>query len=299
MIEFKEIDISDKTWMDKFFEAENSRSSEFCFTNVFTWGSFFGLKAAVVEEMLVFDTVFGGKRYYTFPIGKGNLRAAILAIAKDAEAKKRPFTLRSITPENTEKIDILFPCHFRFKKNRDYFDYVYSAEKLATLSGKQLHAKRNYINRFEQRYKWSFEPVDESNLNICMDMNAEWVRRHVRPDNYNDYRHEIEALDKVFKNYSALGLDGGILKANEQPVAFTMGEKLCSDTYIVHFEKAMADVEGAFQMVNREFVRFILSKHPEIIYINREDDMGSENLRKAKKSYYPEFLVEKYNAIPV
>ncbi len=89
------------------------------------------------------------------------------------------------------------------------------------------------------------------------------------------------------------------MRANGQPVAFTMGEKLCSDTYVVHFEKAMADVEGAFQMVNREFVRFILSKHPEIVYINREDDMGSENLRKAKKSYYPEFLVEKYNAVPV
>ncbi len=299
MIEFKKVEIADKEWMDRHFLAESSRSSEFCFTNVFTWGSFFNLTVAEVEGMLVFNSKIGGKEYYSFPIGKGNLRAAILAITKDAEERKRPFIMRSITAENTEKIDILFPCHFKFIRHREYFDYVYLAEKLATLSGKQLHSKRNHINKFEQTYKWSFEPIDETNISLCVLLNAEWVRRHVTPENLEDYRYEIEALDKVFKNYKALKLEGGILFADGQPVAFTIGEKLCADTYIVHFEKAYSDINGAHPMVNREFVRYVLKTHPEIVYINREDDMGSENLRKAKKSYYPEFLVEKYTAVPL
>ncbi len=298
MIDFKPVALSDKNWMDKHFRVEDSRSGDFNFTNVFMWGSAFHLAAALVEDRLVFRTEICGRYYYSFPIGTGDMRAAVLAITKDAEERGIPFAMRSITANNAEKIDILFPCLFDFKEERDYFDYVYSAEKLATLSGKQLHAKRNYINRFEQNHKWSFEPIDSSNLELCVEMNSEWIRRHVNEENIGQYKGEFEAIDKAFRYYNELGLEGGILRADGQVVAFTIGEKLCSDTYIVHFEKAYADIDGAYPMINREFARYVLNKHPEIVYINREDDMGSENLRRAKKSYYPEFMVEKFTARP-
>lgn len=298
MIDFKPIVLSDKAWMDKHFRAEDSRSGDFNFTNVFMWGSSFHLTAALVEDRLVFRTEIHGRHYYSFPIGTGDMRAAVLAVTKDAEERGLPFIMRSITADNAEKIDILFPCLFDFKEERAYFDYVYSAEKLSTLSGKQLHAKRNYINRFEQNHKWSFEPVDSSNLELCVEMNSEWIRRHVNEDNRDEYKGEFEAIDKAFRYFNELGLEGGILRADGQAVAFTIGEKLCSDTYIVHFEKAYADIDGAYPMINREFVRHIVKNHPEIVYINREDDMGSENLRRAKKSYYPEFMVEKFSATP-
>ena len=298
MIDFKPVVLSDKAWMDKHFRAEDSRSGDFNFTNVFMWGNYFHLTAAVAEDRLVFRTEIGGKYYYSFPIGTGDMKAAVLAVTKDADERGLPFIMRSITANNAEKIDILFACLFDFKEERDYFDYIYSAEKLSTLSGKQLHAKRNYINRFEQNHKWSFEPVDSSNLELCVEMNSEWIRRHVTEENIDEYRGEFQAIDKAFRYFNELGLEGGILRADGQVVAFTIGEKLCSDTYIMHFEKAYADVDGAYPMINREFVRYIMQKYPEIVYINREDDMGSENLRRAKKSYYPEFMVEKFTAKP-
>ena len=79
-------------------------------------------------------------------------------------------------------------------------------------------------------------------------------------------------------------------------VAFTMGDRLNSDTYDVHFEKAYGELQGAYAMINREFARWVRAKHPNVRYLNREDDMGVEGLRKAKESYYPDRMVEKYAA---
>ena len=104
------------------------------------------------------------------------------------------------------------------------------------------------------------------------------------------------ALELAFRNFDTLGLEGGLLRVNGEVVAFTIGEKQNADTYTVHFEKAFPEVQGAYPMINREFVRYITKLHPEMLYINREDDMGMENLRKAKRSYYPDLMVEKYMA---
>ena len=74
-----------------------------------------------------------------------------------------------------------------------------------------------------------------------------------------------------------------------------MGNRISRDTFDVNFEKSFADVQGAYPLVNREFARYIREQHPDIVYLNREDDMGLEGLRKAKESYHPVFL-EKYIA---
>lgn len=299
MIDFKPVQLSDKTWMDKHFKAEDSRSSDFNFTNVFIWGDYYNLTAAEVSGMLVFRTVFNGLIFYSFPIGTGDMRSAVHELLKHCEEKNEPFRLRGITKENADKIDILFPCLFDFTPERSYFDYVYLAEKLATLSGKRLHAKRNHINKFLSTYSdWSFEPLSAENIAHCVEMNKEWARRYRSEDEGGTFDIEQKALDKALSNFTALGLEGGILRVDGEVVAFTIGEKLNSDTYVVHFEKAFREINGAYSMINREFVRYVLEKHPEIVYINREDDTGAENLRRAKESYYPEFMVEKYVAIP-
>ena len=107
------------------------------------------------------------------------------------------------------------------------------------------------------------------------------------------------AMQKAFAAYRELQLDGGILRVNGEAIAFTIGERLSRDTYVVHFEKSISDLRGTYPMINREFVRHICEKYPEIQYINREEDMGLENLRKAKRSYYPDFMVEKYLAVEI
>ena len=127
-----------------------------------------------------------------------------------------------------------------------------------------------------------------------MEMLGFWQREFdVPPDGLEE---EHGAIIRAFMRWEALGLEGGVLFADGQCVGFTVGEKISSDTFDVHFEKAYASIPGAYPMVCREFARQIMSDHPEIVYLNREDDMGHENLRSAKLEYRPEFMLRKYTA---
>ena len=100
-------------------------------------------------------------------------------------------------------------------------------------------------------------------------------------------------------HYHALGLEGGLIRVYGEVVAFTMGDRLNSDTYDVHFEKAYGELQGAYAMINREFARWVRAKHPNVRYLNREDDMGVEGLRKAKESYYPDYLEVNFSAVEI
>ncbi|MBQ1364027.1 MAG: DUF2156 domain-containing protein, partial [Oscillospiraceae bacterium] len=107
---------------------------------------------------------------------------------------------------------------------------------------------------------------------------------------------EYDAIIRAFAAYEKLGLEGGVLRSSGEILGFSLGEMASPDTFNVHFEKAEIDINGAYPMVCRELTRMVMQNHPDLRYINREDDMGIESLRKSKLSYKPEFLLEKYKA---
>ena len=84
-----------------------------------------------------------------------------------------------------------------------------------------------------------------------------------------------------------------MLMEGEKILAVTMGSRMSPDTFDIHFEKAREDVEGAYNAINSEFARYLRQKYPEVKFLDREDDMGLEGLRKAKLSYNPDHMVEK------
>ena len=136
------------------------------------------------------------------------------------------------------------------------------------------------------------------NLAECLKMNDAWHRENEGYDGEDTFEEDGDALIKSMAHYEQMGLDGLLLRAGGKVVAFTMGEQMgAEDTYDVHFEKAFAEVPGAYPMINREFARWVQEHYPEVRYLNREDDMGVEGLRQAKKSYYPDLLLEKYSAV--
>ena len=172
---------------------------------------------------------------------------------------------------------------------------------LAELGGKKLHAKRNHINRFvENNPTWTYEEITPATLPECLEMDKEWYRRSLQREGdaeERDLGDEGIALRTAMEHYEELGLEGGLIRVYGEVVAFTIGDRLSADTYDVHFEKAYGELQGAYAMINREFARWVRARHPEIRYLNREDDMGVEGLRKAKKSYYPDLMVEKHTAV--
>lgn len=295
MIDFKKIELNDKRWMDPLIEVADMRGCHQNFTNIFAWSENYNYRIAKIHDYLV---VKGGKcladPYYFYPAGQSDLKVVLEAMKQDARDCKHKFRLAGLSPDNVDELKSLFPSSFSYQENRSDFDYVYLLDKLVTLAGKKLQAKRNHINRFKEN-NWAFELISTANLAECWEMNVKWCLDHDSQDE-DQLAKENCAVSRCFDNFSALELEGGLLRVDGKVIAYTMGEILNSDTYVVHIEKAFGEIQGAYQMINREFASLVQKRYPQIVYVNREEDMGLDGLRKAKLSYRPEMMEEKFLA---
>ena len=295
MIDFHRVTIADKAWVDPIVAAEDSRSADFNFGNIYMWdGAYHQLVTSLGGRMLT-KLRWDRQPFFAFPIGSGPLEPALDALTEFAAQRGYPLAIRGITEEHRALLEQCCPGRFVFTPDRDNFDYLYLAEKLSTMGGKKLHGKRNFCNRFEKSHSWEFRRLTRDLIPTCMEMLGKWQDEFEVPPEGLDEEHG--AIIRAFMRYDALGLEGGVLFAEGQAVGFTIGEVISSDTFDVHFEKAFASIPGAYPMVCREFTRQILSDHPNIVYLNREDDMGQDNLREAKLEYAPELLLAKYTAV--
>mgnify|MGYP002602380140 CR=1 FL=1 len=171
MLDFLPIDLSDKEWMTELFEAGGAPSEEYNFVFAYIWRKTYGLTATRMGDYVL---VFSSKPTpsYLFPCGKGPLKPVLDAIIQDAKDRGIQLQLHCLMPEQIEQMEAIYPGKFTYELQRDYADYIYSADKLRTLSGKKLHAKRNHINRFlENNPNWHYEPITQDNIGDCLLMN--------------------------------------------------------------------------------------------------------------------------------
>ena len=295
MIDFKSVELRDKPWVDELLKSERSGSADYSFANIFLWDHIYHQQLAQVDERLVIMPCCGPAPFFCYPVGTGDIAPVIAQLREYAAAHEFPFVLRGVTNNHRAELESTFPGQLDFEPQRNYFDYIYDAKHLANLEGKKYSAKRNHINYFENNYRWQFLPITDRFCSDCEVLLDEWLKWQHPDDGYAGLEGEHFAIKLALRHVKDLGLDGGVLYADNKPVAFTLGERISELVYNVHFEKAYPAVRGAYPTVNREFVRYILQKYPQVRYINREDDMGLENLRRAKLSYHPDFLLEKYN----
>ncbi len=288
-LNWKNIELADKDIINGYYRQEKSRNCEFTFANNFLWAPHYEIRYAIVEGMLVFlsdEATFS----VSFPIGTGDLKKALEALMVYFDEKGRSFKLHLVSPAQFERLDGLYPGRFQISYDRDLADYVYESEKLITLSGKKLHGKRNHINKFKEIYPdWSYESITDENTQECVEMAQEW-RILNGCDEDEGKSAEFCVTLNALKLRKELDLKGGLLRADGRVVAFTLGEPGGDDTFVVHIEKAYADVQGAYPMINQQFIEHEGAGYR---YINREEDTGAEGLRKAKLSYYPAMLLEK------
>lgn len=297
VIKFKTPEITDKPWIDELLAHSDFRGCEYTFSNLFAWNELYETQVARFRDFLLVHFVGAIGPSYLYPAGRGDWNAVLEVLKEDAALRGERLQIMSLTEEIKAAVERCSPGQFAFVSDRADYDYLYLTDKLADLSGKRLHAKRNHINRFlEQNDNWRFEPLTAENLNECLALDQAWnLESGLKRE--NAAKMETGALIRTLEHFKALKLEGGILRADGLAVAFAIGEKLNSDTYDIHFEKALASVTGAYAMINREFARFIRENHPEIKYVNREDDLGLPGLRQAKLSYYPDLMLVKYSAV--
>ena len=305
MIDFRDPEIEDKVWVEECFHASGNQGCEYSFATLFLWSGTYHQQVAAMDGY-VLERMSGSRGTgYLFPAGSGPLAPVLTALEYDAAQRGEPCRFFCVTPEQARLLEEIRPDQYRLEPDRDGWDYLYDVDRLADLTGKKLHGKRNHIHRFEEEHPdWQVEEITVDNLGDCAAMDLEWNRLY-RTENGDAEREaqtrldERHAMSKAFAFYERLGLFGLLLRAQDRVVAFTMGSLINSETVDVHFEKAYGEIQGAYPMINREFARWIRAHHPNVRWINREDDMGLEGLRRSKNSYYPDRMVEKYLAVRV
>lgn len=289
-IEFKRPELEDKEIITSYFEKAPSRSCERTFVNVYLWSRHYKVKYAVIEDALIFKSEDRGMAF-AYPAGEPeHVKKALEFLMEYCKERECPFILYNVTSEMFAQLEGWYPGRFTVEYDRDIADYVYESEKLATLAGKKLHGKRNHINKFKSLYPdWTYEELNDDNVEDCFQMALKWRNKNGCEDDPEKNAEMCVTLNSL-RLYKELGLEGGVLKVDGRIIAFTVGEPLCGDTFVVHIEKAFADVEGAYPMINQQFVQHECADYT---YVNREEDTGAEGLRKAKLSYRPAFLEEK------
>ena len=291
-LDFKPFSIHEKSLYEDYLFSEGERGCEYSFANLFLWG-----RQGYVEkeENILFFSQFDRRTVYPFPIGRGDKRIAIDAIIEDSYARGIPCRITGVSQKEAEFLRENYPEKFRFHTDRGSFDYVYDINDLAELKGKKYHSKKNHLNRFIENYpEYKAEPISDSNIALVEDFVNCWFANKEIDNPDGDYMMERCAIEKALKHYKESGLSGLLITSGGEALAMTIGSKLSPDTFDVHFEKARADVNGAYTVINYEFARYIREKFPEIKYLDREEDMGIEGLRRAKESYKPHHLIEKY-----
>jgi len=293
MLQFKTIELSDKAVIDACLRENIYRASDYSFANLFAWQKMFNTTFAIEQ-----DTFFvrfknrAGKCSYLFPIGKMPLEQAVSLIIKDSESSSCDcaFEMRAVTERMWNALELAMPDKFHYKHDRATDEYIYTSEKLIHLAGKKLQSKRNHINRFKNdNPDWKYFALSSAeDLHECAEMLDAWENT-THNDAEQSLRYDYLATKLMLKHFHYLGLKGGFIRVKGQIVAFTIGEPLVKDTFVVHVEKAFSEINGAYTIINQQFV---MHEAADFLYVNREEDMGIENLRRAKESYYPDILLE-------
>jgi len=287
MSEFKKARIEDKEAIDKILINCPCESLEYNFTTLFLWQDIYNMEYKIEDDIL-YMRHGTEKKSYLFPCGTGDIDGALENIMKEENIR-----FYSLSEENKAYIEKKAPGRFDFIERRDDGDYVYLRESLATLTGKKLSAKRNHINRFiAENPDWKYEQITAGNIEEVKKMHEKWCEI-VDDGTKHGLSEEGCAVKKALKYYDELKLSGGLIRTGGEVVAFSLGDRLNDKTFLVHIEKAFADITGAYQIINREFVQ---NNCMDYEFVNREDDTGDESLRKAKLSYRPYEIVKKYVA---
>lgn len=291
MITFKPIELEDRETVLRYTLRSQRRNCDLSFANLYGWRFLYRTELAELDGFLLFRFYVDGELAYMMPVGEGNFSSAVEALMEDAQTEGAAFRMLGVCVDMREQLEEAFPERFVFTSDRDYADYIYLRSDLAGLRGKKYQPKRNHINKFKASYSaYEYKPLAPELISECLRLEAQWCRANNCAEN-EALVAERKFMTRVLEHMADLDLLGGVLYVDERIVAFTFGAPINQETFDVCVEKADVDIEGAYPMINCEFANHI----PEsFIYVNREEDLGLEGLRKAKLSYQPETILEKY-----
>ena len=296
-MQWKPIDIEDKDLFDRFFHTQNILVSDLTFTNLFLWHYSRQISYFIHKDCLFIKTQYPNENPFIFyPIHKENnlftKKEALSDMMQYFKANGYEFSIKSLSILDKNELENFFPNTFSFFYNEDKSDYIYSIPELIELKGKKYHKKKTHLNRFLERYAFSYESLSDRNLKELITTYQEWFGK-ISDNASEGLKNEFIGIIESLKAFHKLSFKGGLLRESGKIIAFSFAEPLNKDCVVIHIEKADIEYQGAYQAINREF---LAQEWNTFSLVNREEDLGIPGLRKAKQSYQPLYLQEKFEA---
>lgn len=293
---FKDIEIDCKNILDKYFDLVDYEACEYCFTTLYMWKDLYNTKYYVEDDFAIVAGEYENKGFIILPLAKKeNMNKAFDFIIKNFEKQHKQIHLKAINKEVVEYLQSVYGDRFEYIEERNNFDYIYDGESLRTLAGRKNQKKRNHLNSFVKEYgdRVEYKKLEETDFDECINLLKEWSKDK---DESIELDSEFKAIKRIFKNYEKLKdtLKISGIYIDSKLEAFSIGEMLNDNMAVIHVEKANADIRGLYPYINQQF---LLNEFSDVEFVNREEDLGIEGLRKAKLSYHPVKFAEKYTVI--
>lgn len=293
MMVFEKTDISHIDLLKSYLALQSWRTCDYSVGAVMMWRNHLDTHHCVTDGCLVMRGKFAdGNTYFAYPVGK-NIEGALNSIEAYAKENSIDFLLSDVPESQLDFLKQKYGNRMSVSTNRDYWDYLYEADKMRTFGGKKLSSKRNHVNRFKRSYPdCRFVEINENNLARAKEFCKMFVDKLQGDENMSVQEGEssVEMFDYILK----IGGFGAFLELDGEIIAVSLGE-IVGDTMFIHVEKALHEYSGIYQALVSQFAERFAAEN--VLYINREEDDGVEGLRKSKLSYYPIALLEKYNVL--
>lgn len=289
-IKFHSVTSADIDMIANYFALYPSRSCDFTVGGVMIWAEWFGYKVAEAYDSLFItgrDPQSGLNIFYA-PVGPYSIEQYTQIIEEYCEERniERMIIIpSSVLPSGDGDGR---PQGTPFEESMT--EYLYDIEKFVTFSGKKMEKKRNHLNFFKRNYSpVEVEEINSANAAELIAFTLEFNAKNSENDLADfDCRQVMDAL----AHFSDYPYEGIALRYEGKIIGYSFGEK-SGDTYIIHAEKGNIEYRGVYQAVASELAKMVMGKYPDVRYLNREDDMGSEDLRKSKLSYHPSLYLAK------
>lgn len=296
-MDFKPIDISMKQMVEHYTAKWKLECSEYTFSNLLMWGCGGNIMLAEDEQALYILLHWGNERFMFAPLTVEPESEYYQTALDKAEEYMSTHGIDPIFKGISGPIKAAFErcTGYELTDDRNNSDYVYTMESLRDLAGKKLHAKRNHIHQFMAQYgeRYEYVKITGDMMGECVDVYNEWLSEK-SPDETDNM--ELCAIKTLLMHMDVLGIRGGGIRIDGKLAAFTLGQKMDDNVAVVHIEKADNEIMGLYTVINNQFVQHELT---DVKFINREEDMGMEGLRKAKLSYYPAYMIDKFDGRPI
>ena len=291
MFTFRDIRPEDAVWAVPQLTASGRNTCEYSFATSYMWSGFYGVRVAETPMSPIFCSEHDGVRSYLPPVG-AEADALLTALREQEREAGQPLYLHSVDEATLHRLKALFPARVHAEEHPEDYDYLYRTGDLATLPGKPYHSKKNHISAFTRAYAWTFEPLSAANHADVVRLSDAWCAER-------GCDHSLTAeqcgIRRLLADTDRLSIRGGLIRVDGEAVAFTLGSPINDRVFDIHVEKALSAYSGAYAVINREFAATLT----EYEFLNRENDMGIEGLRRAKLSYRPAEILKKYRCTVV